>query len=434
MTFSSSLPHQSPTCFTFLGSTEANGLQIGGVLIGDYVNDSSTVPAGSSYNLPTPTKVGSIPVNAQLELQSTTGALLLMRMTTTQRNAMQTVVNGMMIFNSTTDTFQFYYGSTWVSLSAGSGGVTGPGSSTNTAVALWNGTGGSVLENSLVLIDSSGNVTGVDALTASGTITTSAGNVVATTGNVVAGSSGHAGTVTSYPSTATEGSLILAAVSNATGNFTTSISNAAAVAQNQVVTIPDGGAATSNFLLNSGVQSMASGSDLKLDKGTGTVSAGAVTISHQAGVITTTSLATAAGSSATVTLTNTLIATTSVVLVSLMGGTNTTIGVELSATAGSGSSTITISNNNASAENSNNTCSYTNVATHHEDAGYDDPQDNQSRQRSLDRRHCALNRRSNAIREWLLNERVPVRKCDRDHFNFFRTSPLDQEHLRHLES
>ena len=205
--------------------------------------------------------------------------------------------------------------------------------------------------SSPVLIGAAGTDTSVSVEIVpkgSGNLNVLTGNINALAGNVIAGASGAAGTVTSYPATASEGSLILAAVSNATGNFTTTISNAAAVAQSQVVTIPDGGAATSTFLLNSGVQTFASGAKLTLDKGTGTESAGAVTISHQTGVITSTSLTTAAGSTHTITLTNTLIATTSVVLVSLMGGSNTTIGVQLSATAANGSSVITVSNNNAS--------------------------------------------------------------------------------------
>ena len=83
-----------------------------------------------------------------------------------------------------------------------------------------------------------------------GTQTVATGSIALTAGNLTAGSSGHAGTVTSFPGTAAQGSLILAGVNNATGNFTTTVSNAAAVAQSQVVSIPDGGGATSNFLLS----------------------------------------------------------------------------------------------------------------------------------------------------------------------------------------
>ena len=87
-----------------------------------------------------------------------------------------------------------------------------------------------------------------------------------------------------------------------------------------------------------------------LDKGTGTESSHAVTINHQSGVITTTSLTTAAGATETITLTNSAITTSSVVLVSVMGGTNSgTNALYLQATAGSGTSTIKLTNGDASA-------------------------------------------------------------------------------------
>lgn len=76
------------------------------------------------------------------------------------------------------------------------------------------------------------------------------GNVVATTGNLVAGSSGHAGTVTSFPASASNGSLILQAV-NAGGAFNTTIASGT-IGQSSVITIPDPGAATANFMLDAG--------------------------------------------------------------------------------------------------------------------------------------------------------------------------------------
>jgi len=42
--------------------------------------------------------------------------------------------------------------------------VTGPGSSTDTAIARWNGTSGTVIEDSVVTVDGSGNFSGVGAL------------------------------------------------------------------------------------------------------------------------------------------------------------------------------------------------------------------------------------------------------------------------------
>jgi len=49
-----------------------------------------------------------------LELNSTTGALLITRMTTTQRDAMTPTVNGMIIYNTTTGVFNFFEGFAWV--------------------------------------------------------------------------------------------------------------------------------------------------------------------------------------------------------------------------------------------------------------------------------------------------------------------------------
>lgn len=84
-------------------------------------------------------------------------------------------------------------------------------------------------------------------------------------------------------------------------------------------------------------------------KATGTEAANAVTASGTSGVITTSSLSTASGSSYTITWTNTFIDTSSIVMLSIMGGTNTKKSLELEATAGIGTSTITITNNNAAA-------------------------------------------------------------------------------------
>lgn len=69
-------------------------------------------------------------------------------------------------------------------------------------------------------------------------------------GNIQAGLSGTAGTLASFPATAAKGSLVVKAVAN-TGNTLSTISNAA-MGQASVVSIPDPGAATANFLLDTG--------------------------------------------------------------------------------------------------------------------------------------------------------------------------------------
>ena len=99
---------------------------------------------------------------------------------------------------------------------AGTGNVTGPGSSTDTAVVRWNGATGTSIQNSGVLIDGTDNVTGVGTLDTTGTITTSTGDIVATAGNIEA----------------TAGSLTAGTTINATGNITTSTGNVIATVGN----------------------------------------------------------------------------------------------------------------------------------------------------------------------------------------------------------
>ncbi len=82
----------------------------------------------------------------------------------------------------------------------------------------------------------------------SGTIDDTAGTAI-NNGPIQAGLSGTAGTLGSFPAAATSGELILAAVTNSSGNFNTTISNVAAVGQSQVVSIPDGGRAASDFVI-----------------------------------------------------------------------------------------------------------------------------------------------------------------------------------------
>lgn len=91
-------------------------------------------------------------------------------------------------------------------------------------------------------------------------------------------------------------------------------------------------------------------------KANGTVSAGAVTANGQSGIITTTSLTTAGAATTSITFNNSKITSTSVILVSLMGGTNTTVGIQLSCVYSSaGVGTLEITNNNAAGSALNGT-------------------------------------------------------------------------------
>jgi len=59
----------------------------------------------------------------------------------------------------------------------GSGDVVGPGSSTDNAIARYDGITGKLIQNSLVIIDDLGNITGVQNLTVNGTTNTTALNI-----------------------------------------------------------------------------------------------------------------------------------------------------------------------------------------------------------------------------------------------------------------
>lgn len=87
----------------------------------------------------------------------------------------------------------------------------------------------------------------LSALAAAGTQHITSGSLQVDAGNLTAGSSGAAGTLSSFSSTAARGRLIIAAVAN-TGNTNTTISNVA-MGQASVISIPDPVAATANFVV-----------------------------------------------------------------------------------------------------------------------------------------------------------------------------------------
>ena len=126
--------------------------------------------------------------------------------------------------------------------------------------------------------------------------------------------------------------LLIVGAANSSATATLTLTNAS-MGQATTVTIPDPGQATASFMLSGTVA------------GTATEASNAATLNGAKGVLTSSALTTAGGSTYTITLTNSSIKTTSVVLVSNMGGTNTVHNVSLSATAAAGSSVITISNN-----------------------------------------------------------------------------------------
>ncbi len=199
-------------------------------------------------------------------------------------------------------------------------------------------------------------------------------------GSLQAGLSGTAGTLISFPATGAKGSLIVAGVAN-TGDTTTTISNAA-MGQASVVSIPDPANALGRFMVGATATPFVSGNfpaasgtgglfvdsgaapgsfanltaantfsgagQIILAKANGTEAANAVTASGNAGVITTSSLTTAGGATYAITWTNTKITATSVIGLTIQGGSNNaTNNITFTCVVGSGTATLTIFNNTA---------------------------------------------------------------------------------------
>ncbi len=102
--------------------------------------DGSALVSGDIYNDPSGNiGIGTINPGGALEVSSTTGGFVLPRMNTVQRDALTQVLNGTMIFNTTSGQFEGYNGTEWVTLSLamnGGGNGGGGGSSGGNNIAL----------------------------------------------------------------------------------------------------------------------------------------------------------------------------------------------------------------------------------------------------------------------------------------------------------
>ncbi len=191
----------------------------------------------------------------------------------------------------------------------------------------------------------------VNQIIASTNTTGQLGNVTGTVtnaGSIQAGSNGVAGALSSFPGLANQGFLVIQANTNSAGNFHTEVTTETSIGQNQIILIPDSGQTSGvNFLLSAGVNLLGATGSIVATKVNGTEAANAVTASGMAGAITTSSLTTAGAGSYAITWTNTFISSTSTVLLTIAGGTNTTENITLKVIPGSGTATLTIYNNTA---------------------------------------------------------------------------------------
>lgn len=144
------------------------------------ISDSGTVSGGPTDSVAILPKVAGDPYAAALWINSTKGALVVPVMTTAQRVALTTAgtsvtTNGSIVYDSTLTQFFFYQNDAWI---ASVPSVVGPGVATDNAVARFDGTTGALLQNSTVIIaDTTGNISGTNAVTI-GTASTTAGTVV----------------------------------------------------------------------------------------------------------------------------------------------------------------------------------------------------------------------------------------------------------------
>jgi hypothetical protein len=140
-----------------------------GVLIADYLSGASANPPYGNYNVPGPTLVGGVRVAAALEIQSTTGAFLLPRMTTIQRNALTPLANGMLVYDTTANDTYAYENGAWGVF--GGGDVVGPAGATDDAIPIFNGVTGKLLQATNILINPIGSIISgiVQAASGSGT-------------------------------------------------------------------------------------------------------------------------------------------------------------------------------------------------------------------------------------------------------------------------
>jgi hypothetical protein len=108
--------------------------------------------------------------------------------------------------------------------------------------------------------------------------------------------------------------------------------------------VADSGVLLANVMQKNIVNTMAAGSSIVLAKVNGTEAANAVTANGVAGYLTTSALTTAGAGTYVITWTNTFISTTSVIGLTIQGGTNTTQNVNFKVVAGAGTATLTIYN------------------------------------------------------------------------------------------
>ena len=152
---------------------------------------------------------------------------------------------------------------TWAT--SGAGDVTGPGSSTDNALARFDATTGKIIQNSGVIVDDTNNMTGVVNLTTDGKIT-------------VSGTTADGLVLEPYNTAAGNTSEIRFLELAASGTNYVGFKSADALAANVIWTLPTADATTANQALVSDASGVLSFADVLVGAGAVTVGAGGVTV------------------------------------------------------------------------------------------------------------------------------------------------------------
>lgn len=103
--------------------------------------------------------ISTLEASAVIQADSTTQGALFPRMTSTQRDAISSPANGLVIYNTTTGALNVYNGATWEEVVSGTsvmGDVSGGSSSTDNGIARYDGTSGKLIQDSTSTIDDNG--------------------------------------------------------------------------------------------------------------------------------------------------------------------------------------------------------------------------------------------------------------------------------------
>ena len=136
----------TPPSFSPFGNPIAGSIQVGDSPILQFIK-SPLIGYGPAALFTSGVTGNLSSVSALVELQSTIGALLISRMSTVERDAL-VATNGMIIYNSTTNTFNMYQNGAWTPVGTGNGNVTGPSFTLTDNIPAFADSTGKLLKNS----------------------------------------------------------------------------------------------------------------------------------------------------------------------------------------------------------------------------------------------------------------------------------------------